>query len=815
MPIFRKRVSIAAFAASIALSSCMVVPALASEAAGVATRPEAPATAPSLGKVAQASLAIGENSVPQNAPAWSETLVVDAATETGGDAYVELGGAMAAGDDVSSEAAAGGAGDEQSLPVSDEGVEAPAGGASDADTGDGADSDAVNVGSPDMEGAGDAADGAGGDTQGDQDAATPSGTTTAGEAISGTSNRHPDASTSSGAPTSGNVSSDSDTSDGAMGDGASDPGADVPGAPTNGEAGVGPVAGGSATEDGRPSSGSGETGSEAAGVPGAQPPSLEGALGWAERDGQTYYLGADGNPLTGLLRIDGAWYYLGPAAGGARATGEVALPNGTYHFDEATGAMAEAAGPATGEAGAPGKGGSADKDKDDSADAEKADASAAAPEADADKAAGRAGWVTDEATGARYYYDAGGQKLTGEQAIDGGWYYFDKDTGAMVTGFADIPTPSGTKTVFYDANGRMAYGEVSTNDNWYYFDRFDGRMALGITDIVTNGGAQKTVYYGDGGAMRYGEQNIFSAWYFFNTFDGHMARGITDMITSGGVSKTAYYANGGAYDGQMQYGEQAIDGGWYYFDTFSGAMARGITDITMDNGDRKTVYYADNGRMGYGEKNVNEGWYYFDEFDGHMVTGLRSIAMADGNAKTVLYGSDGRMQYGQQYVDGRWRYFDTFSGRMLSSEETRERVLSYIYEAIGTPDSETWKYQEEVREAGGNYCPDGPCYSFIWSCFRQAGMDRFLCDGLITGFPHESFDWMTAHGRTSMTPQRGSIVYFYYDDNSLSAGHSATHSEMVVEVGDGYIASIGAITGGIQKRYWDYSHIVGFGTPLY
>ena len=840
MPVSRKRVTIAAFAASIALSSCMVVPSFASEAPGA----DLAASTAALELEAATQAATSEG----NAGAWGAQLVDSQTSEISDESAPATDGCIR--NPIASDAAGAAAQDIQAPLTPEEGIGVLGEATEDvqAAQGESAADQVENVG----DNAGDTLSESVTDAEG-SDASTPEDASdfvdpdsvtpgNAADATAGAGDTSEDGASGAGAPSQGGVPddvADSDASsttgpDGADGSGGASGSNGMAGSAgqdgdTSGSAGSSNAANGSSDSDEVAGSNSASknsdasdsaAGSDAVGDSGAvgsdsvdasdgsasQNPALEGALGWEERDGTTYYLDKDGNPVTGLVRIDGAWYYLDPQAGGARATGEVELPNGTYHFDAATGAMVEA-----------GFAGSQDVDKDASADkdATSKDALAGTEATTLTEKAKQTGWVTDEATGKRYYYDEAGKKVTGELAIDGGWYYFDSDTGAMVTGFADIPTPSGTKTVYYDAAGRMTYGEVSTNNAWYYFDRFNGTMARGITDIITNGGTAKTAYYGVGGGidgqMQYGERNIDGSWYFFDTFDGHMARGITNMTTSSGQAKTAYYGQ----NGQMQYGEQAIDGGWYYFDTFDGSMARGITDITTNSGAKKTVYYGDDGRMGYGERNVGDGWRYFDDFDGHMVTGLRSIAMSDGSSKTVLYGTDGIMLYGQQYVDGRWRYFDTFNGRMLSSEECRERVLSYIYAAIGTPDSETWRYQEEVREAGGNYCPDGPCYSFIWSCFRQAGMDRFLCDGLITGYPHESFDWMTAHGQASMEPQRGSIVYFYYDDNSLSAGNSATHAEMVVEVGDDYIASIGAITGGIQKRYWDYSHIVGFGTPLY
>ena len=406
----------------------------------------------------------------------------------------------------------------------------------------------------------------------------------------------------------------------------------APGFGAPGSDAVGDVVGSGGATGSDAMDGSGAAGSGSAEAPDsstAQNPALEGALGWEERDGATYYLDENGKPVTGLVRIDGAWYYLDPECGGARATGEITLPNGTYHFDALTGAMLEAGGLPGSAADAEGAGKDADAsttDKDAPADGKATQDAAANVLSGAAAPTGAPGWFTDATTNQTYYYDESGQKVTGERAIDGAWYYFDATTGAMAKGFADITTSAGvSKTVYYDTWGRMLYGELNANNAWYYFDRFNGTMARGITDIITNGG----------------------------------------------TAKTAYYASGGANDGQMQYGEYAINDHWYYFDDFNGAMARGITDIPTSDGGSKTVYYGDDGAMRYGEQAVNGGWYFFNTFDGRMTTGWAYLADAP---KWVYYGADGRMRYGEQWIDGDHYWFDTFNGASDYAQVLRWRL---------------------------------------------------------------------------------------------------------------------------------------------
>ena len=65
-----------------------------------------------------------------------------------------------------------------------------------------------------------------------------------------------------------------------------------------------------------------------------------------------------------------------------------------------------------------------------------------------------------------------GNKLYGEQNVNGKWYYFDKRTGAMQTGLYNL----GNKVVYYGTDGAMRYGEQNVNGKWYYFDKRTGAM---------------------------------------------------------------------------------------------------------------------------------------------------------------------------------------------------------------------------------------------------------------------------------------------------------------------------------------------------
>ena len=238
----------------------------------------------------------------------------------------------------------------------------------------------------------------------------------------------------------------------------------------------------------------------------------------------------------------------------------------------------------------------------------------------------------------RVYYGPDGAMRYGQQKIDGKFYCFDTQTGAMITGWYDLPG----KRVYYGPDGAMRYDQQYIGGKWYYFDTQTGAMATGWYDLPG-----KRVYYGPDGAMRYNQQKIDGKWYYFDTQSGAMVTGWCDL-----PGKRVYYGK----DGAMLYGEQKIDGETYYFHTSTGALMSGwVTDSAG------TKYYAANGEKAEGQKLIDGKWYYFEYGTGYMATGWYDLPN-----KRVYYGPDGAMRYGQQKIDGKFYCFDTQSGAMIT-----------------------------------------------------------------------------------------------------------------------------------------------------
>ncbi|WP_271808371.1 Ig-like domain-containing protein [Clostridium beijerinckii] len=126
------------------------------------------------------------------------------------------------------------------------------------------------------------------------------------------------------------------------------------------------------------------------------------------------------------------------------------------------------------------------------------------------------GWTQD--TNGNWYLVDNGSKATGWKQVDNKWYFFNNNTGAMVTGWYKSESGDwsydGQDTVgqwfHLDADGKMTTGWLKDTDgNWYYL--CDGKE------------------YGALGAMKTGWQKIDNSWYYFNS-NGTMA---SDTVVDG------------------------------------------------------------------------------------------------------------------------------------------------------------------------------------------------------------------------------------------------------------------------------------------
>lgn len=229
-----------------------------------------------------------------------------------------------------------------------------------------------------------------------------------------------------------------------------------------------------------------------------------------------------------------------------------------------------------------------------------------------------------------YYYE-NGVRATGERYItdangNGNWYYFiPEQNGEMDTEWAYIPAAN--KWCYYDMKGRRQTGERYIDGHWYLFNGETGAVTYGFAWIEN---LQKWVFYDRiMGWMLYGEQFIDGGWYYFDPVTGERD---TEWAYIPNLNKWVYYDG----NGRMLYGEQYIDGKWEYFDNVTGKVYSAQDKINKvvntaysaagKNIDCPGILAANGGKTCHYGPCMSLVWWIFYEsgMSGHLADGLKS-----------------------------------------------------------------------------------------------------------------------------------------------------------------------------------------------
>ena len=279
-----------------------------------------------------------------------------------------------------------------------------------------------------------------------------------------------------------------------------------------------------------------------------------------------------------------------------------------------------------------------------------------------------------EKDGKWYYVNDKGDKLVGQQTVDGVEVYFNKD-GVQAKGiFANADH-------FYDKDtGAAVRDQIVEVDGKRYYVGPDGRKVYSGTHIVH--GEEVNLIFGDG-HQAFGEFTGHGDSGDYIGFDGK-------KVTKAGFVRTKdnhwYYLDG---KGGKLVSVQVIDGELYYFGLptrkyYYGMQSRGeliyahYSDLTPY---RTHIYYL-NESTGAALKNQYhewEGsWYYFGP-NWYALTGEQTI-----DNVPVYFHSNGKQAKGELVtVDGKIHYYDANSGARLSNITITIKGQTYHFDADG------------------------------------------------------------------------------------------------------------------------------------
>ena len=279
-----------------------------------------------------------------------------------------------------------------------------------------------------------------------------------------------------------------------------------------------------------------------------------------------------------------------------------------------------------------------------------------------------------EKDGKWYYVNDKGDKLVGQQTVDGVEVYFNKD-GVQAKGiFANADH-------FYDKDtGAAVRDQIVEVDGKRYYVGPDGRKVYSGTHIVH--GEEVNLIVGDG-HQAFGEFTGHGDSGDYIGFDGK-------KVTKAGFVKTKdnhwYYLDG---KGNKLVSVQVIDGELYYFGLptrkyYYGMQSRGeliyaYYSDTIPNSSH--IYYLDEATGAALKNQYHEwegSWYYFGP-NWYALTGEQTI-----DNVPVYFHSNGKQAKGELVtVDGKIHYYDANSGARLSNIDITIKGQTYHFDADG------------------------------------------------------------------------------------------------------------------------------------
>ena len=485
---------------------------------------------------------------------------------------------------------------------------------------------------------------------------------------------------------------------------------------------------------------------------------------YLESQGNWYYLGKDGYPLTGEQTINGQEVYFdykGVQIKGDFSGEDYSYPDQTFYYDSNSGARVRKEG------------------------------------------------LVQNKKGQTFYIKNDGSKFTGIREIDGNIYYFKAreaaspvDTGVLQKGISILleegqnsPRSYGygtpiniTRRYYFDSVTGQAVKNryVQENDGWYYYGEdgnairpqngeanIDGQIVY----LYANGRQAKGELVLDNGILRYYDPN--SGARVTNTT--LTINGMTYRFDENGVGTDAPNPNGYYSDD---------NGNWYY----KNANGDNLTGAQIINGQK--VFFRDNGQQVKGAYGNSYGdlYAFYDVNSGNLVTNRYVEYM--GNWFYV--GKDGKPVKGPRNIDGQDVFFN-YRGVQAKGDFGRDGVYmpEYYYDkdngrkvtkAGFVKDNRglTYYLDEKGEKVLGLHEINGDLYYF-----RQGGAYKYTQLGDM---------W-----QDSINYIDGKIYYFDQFGKAAKNRFVFTEGAWHYFYGDG-TAATGAVQINGQKLYFDTNH---------
>jgi len=237
----------------------------------------------------------------------------------------------------------------------------------------------------------------------------------------------------------------------------------------------------------------------------------------------------------------------------------------------------------------------------------------------------RSGWTTLD-SGAVQYLDFYGRPRTQWQQLEDSWYYFDPDTGNMVTGWLELPQGR----YYLGEDGIRRSGWITLSDGSYYID---SETFTAVTGWFDQDG--KRYYMNSQGRMSTGMTEVDGSRYCFSQ-EGFLLTGWQELD-----GRRFYLGE----DGKMVTGWVDAEWGRCYLQE-DGALGSGWTET-----DTGRYYLTQDGCVATGKVETPEGIFLLGE-DGHPATGWFDL-----EGKRYYLTEEGKATLGWQEIDGSLYYF--------------------------------------------------------------------------------------------------------------------------------------------------------------